>query len=67
MEPLLVTLTEWKRLPPKTQGYVWYMQAELPDSELKHERNPYPSGSFAYADFEEGVRRGVLDAQDSEE
>lgn len=66
-EQRLITLSEWKELPPKTQGYAWYMQAEWPDSELKGVKNPYPEGSDAHAAFEEGVRRGVLEAQDSEE
>ena len=67
MEQRLITLSEWRQLPPKTQGYAWYMQAEWPGSELKGEKNPYPDGSDAHVAFEEGVRRGVLEAQDSEE
>ena len=68
MEQRLITLDAWKELPPKTQGYAWYMQAEWPGSELKDvKKNPYPEGSAAHAAFEEGVRRGVLEAQDSEE
>ena len=67
MEQRRITLSEWRELSPKTQGYVWYMQAELPGSELKGEKNPYPEGSDAHAAFAEGVRHGVLEAQDSEE
>jgi hypothetical protein len=52
-------------LPPKTQGYALYMQAELPGSELKGQANPYPPGSFAYDDFVEGERCAVLEVQDS--
>jgi hypothetical protein len=63
----LITLSAWRELPPKTQGYALYMQGALPGSELKDATNPYPLGSFAHANFEEGVRRGVLEAQDSEE
>lgn len=67
MQNELVTLSKWLRLSPQTQGYVWYMQAELPGSELKSKNNPYKAGTAAYAQFEEGVRRGILEAQDSEE
>lgn len=63
----LIPLTEWRAMPPKTQGYVWYMQADLPGSELKNERNPYEVGTPAYVAFEDGVQRGILAAQDSEE
>lgn len=64
----LVTLQEWQTLPPRQQGYVSYMQAELSGSELKnHQTNPYKSGTPAFRAFEEGVQRGVLEAQDSEE
>lgn len=66
-EQRLITLSQWRELPPKTQGYAWYMQAELPGSELKAQKNPYAPGTAAYRAFEDGVFRGVLEAQDSEE
>lgn len=65
-EPLL-TLAEWRLLQPLTQGYALYMQAAHPGSELKDQKNPYPPGSVKYNAFEEGIRRAVLEAQDSEE
>lgn len=66
-EPRLVTLHEWLNLSPDSQGYVWYMQAEHQGSQLKNKRNPYKPGTAAYDQFEKGVQRGVLEAQDSEE
>jgi len=63
----LVTLREWKELPPKAQGYAWYMQAELRGSELKGQKNPYELGTKAYMAYEDGVFRATLEAQDSEE
>lgn len=63
----LISLAEWRKMPPKTQGYALYMQAELPNSELKNQTNPYPEGSAAHRTFEAGVQAAVREAQDSEE
>lgn len=59
----LITLSEWRELPSKTQGYVWYTQAELPGSELKDQVNPYLSGTCAYDDFVDGARRAIIEVQ----
>jgi hypothetical protein len=67
VEQQLITLSEWRELPPKTQGYAWYMQAELPGSELKEQTNPYEIGTVACHDFNNGVQIAILEAQDSEE
>jgi hypothetical protein len=66
--PKLVTLAEFKVMTPRRQGYVSYMQAEWPGSELKkHQRNPYKLGSQEHVEFGDGQTLGVLEAQDSEE
>jgi hypothetical protein len=62
---VLVTLEEWKTLSPRKQGYIIYMQANLPGSELKHhQKNPYPPGSQPHAEWNEGEMAAVLQAQD---
>jgi hypothetical protein len=63
----LVTKDAWEMLTPRSQGYVLYMQEELPGSELKGLKNPYRKNSANYAKFEEGERVACQDAQDSEE
>ena len=61
----LVTLEEFKKLDPFRQGYVSYMQAELPGSELKrHQDNPYAPGSAKYHNFGRGQTAAVLEVQD---
>lgn len=62
-----MTLTEYHALPPLSQGYVVYMQAEREGSELKYVRCLYRKGTRQHADWHEGQRRAVLAAQDSEE
>jgi hypothetical protein len=53
---------------PYSQGYISYMQAEHPGSELKtHQSNPYPFESKQYAEFNRGQRAAVLEAGDSED
>lgn len=63
----LFPLCVWRNLPPKQQGYILYMQGDLPGSELKGMENPYLVGSIQYGQFQEGERAAVLAAQDSEE
>jgi len=63
----LVTLEEWNKMPPKTQGYVFYMQAEWPESELKSKSNPYEKKSKEFNLFEEGEERAYIDVLDMEE
>jgi hypothetical protein len=63
----LMTLAAWRRLSPMGQGYVLYMEEEHPGSELKGQECPYAPGSSEYLAFQEGQRRAVLAAQDSEE
>ncbi len=64
----LITLDAYKRLTPQQQGYVIYMQAEHPGSELKmYQENPYPTGSSEHMQWYDGQRMAVQVAQDSEE
>lgn len=63
----LVTLKEWQGMKPRAQGFVFYMQADWPGSELKGAANPYAEGTGEYAEFCTGEQMGVLEAQDSEE
>lgn len=63
----LVTLDVWKKLPPFRQGYVLYMQASWPTSELKDAQNPHTEGSAAWTAFQQGEQRAVIDVQDGEE
>lgn len=63
----LITLKEWRKLPPFQQGYVLYAQGAWPRSEIKQEKNPHPRGSTAWTAFEQGAARAALAAQDSEE
>ena len=63
----LITKEQWSKMSPGSQGYVLYLQANLPDSELKGLTNPYPSFTKAYKDFCEGERQAVLEVQDAEE
>jgi len=63
----LLTRAEWRTLDPREQGFVLYMQGDWPTSELKHERNPYPSGSDKWNAFRIGEQQAVQAAQDGEE
>jgi hypothetical protein len=66
--PKLTTFAEYKKLTPREQGYVSYMQAEWPGSELKtHQRNPYRRHTDDWAEFEAGQLVGMMEAQDSED
>lgn len=64
-KPQLVTLKEFKELSPRAKGYVVYMQAELPGSELHCEQgNPYLEGSREWEQFERGQQDAMLEVQD---
>ncbi len=63
----LITKEQWNRLSPKSQGYVYYLQADIPGSELKDVTNPYFAHTKQYRDFCEGERVAVLEVQDGEE
>jgi len=61
-----VTKAEYDKLTPRQQGYVVYMQAAHPHSELKHVENHYPLYSKQWKEYEEGAVKACLEAQDSE-
>lgn len=63
----LVTKGQWDNLSPKSQGYIMYMQAELPGSELKGVTNPYFTHTKQHRDFYEGEQQAVIDVMDGEE
>jgi hypothetical protein len=64
----LKTLAEYRALKPFEQGYVAYMEAEWPGSELKgHDTNPHLHGTSEWKDWQAGQALGVQHAQDSEE
>lgn len=63
----LVTLTEWRALPPFQQGSVLYAQGSWPRSEIGDQTNPHPKGSAAWTAFRQGEQRAMLAAQDGEE
>ena len=63
----LITKAEWDQMEPRAQGYVIYMQADHPGSELKGLSNPYDQGTRMAELFAEGERIAMLEAQDSEE
>lgn len=64
----LTTLAEYLGLTPKSQGYIAYMEADWPGSELAdHQENPYPLGSMEAIMWNDGQRIACQEAQDSEE
>lgn len=63
----LLSRDAWQKLSPFRQGYVLYMQAEWPTSELRGERNPYARDTSAWEEFGRGEWSAMLDAQDGEE
>ena len=63
----LITLAEWKKLPPFDQGYALYMQSSWPTSELAKAKNPYAEDSPKWIAFREGEQRATKSAQDGEE
>lgn len=66
-ERKLVTRADYDKLHPFAQGYVVYMQAEWPGSELKDCGNPYPLASDDHFEWAKGQALAVQHAQDSEE
>ncbi len=63
----LTTLQEYNQMPPESQGYVVYMEAEHPGSELKGQMNSYGHGTQAWNEWNAGNRAAMLEAQDGEE
>jgi hypothetical protein len=62
------TVEEFLALSPRARGYLVYMYGERDDQpNVPNESNPYPSGSADADAWDEGQRRAVLVAQDSEE
>jgi hypothetical protein len=63
----LITLARYRRLNPRAQGYAVYMQAELPGSELKGLKNPYPKGTPKHLLWNEGGVSACIEAQDGDD
>lgn len=64
----LPTRAEWDAAIPFRQGYLSYLYSAWPKSEVPNEGQcPYKQGSKEYDLFQQGVRKAVQDAQDSEE
>ncbi len=64
----LITLEQYAKLNPRSQGYAVYMQGAHDGSELQGiKKNPYPEGSSDHAEWDKGQMIAVLEAQDSEE
>jgi hypothetical protein len=63
----LILRAEWQKLAPFRQGYVFYMQAEWPTSELRGEQNPHARNTSAWEEFCRGEYCAMLDVQDGEE
>lgn len=63
----LVTLEKYKTLTPFEQGFVHYMEAALPGSELKELQNPYEVLSDNFTDWNRGNFKAMIDVQDGEE
>jgi len=63
----LITLEEYEKMPPKAQGFINYMQADLPGSQLKGLHNPYPDGTTEANLWDEGQMMACLNVQDGEE
>jgi hypothetical protein len=67
MSQNLLTKAEYDKLTPFQQGYVIYMQAEWPGSELKGLDCHYPAGSKEDIQWHDGQLRATLSVMDSEE
>ena len=64
----VLSASDFKRLPPKERGYVVYMFGARKDQpNVPNEKNPFPEGSKKHAEWNEGQRIAVLEAQDCEE
>lgn len=67
IEPL-VTLEQLKAMTPYSQGYVIYMQAELPGSELKHHQlNPFEVNSKEWLQWNKGQCQAIIAVLDEVE
>lgn len=64
--PKLTTAEEYGKMPPLQQGYVHYMQAAWPGSELAELSNPYPVSTPAYEEWLNGQQRAILEVIDME-
>jgi hypothetical protein len=62
----LVTKEQWDKLSPRSQGYVCYLQGNLPGSELKGIVNPYFKHTKQHRDFYEGEYDAVIETVESE-
>jgi hypothetical protein len=63
-----VTLAIFQKLSAYEKGYIIYLQAEHPGSELKdHQANPYSKSTKEWEWFNDGQNAAMLVAQDSEE
>jgi hypothetical protein len=63
-----LTAEQFAKPTPLQRGGPVYRCGEREDQpHIPNERNPYPAGSFDASQWDEGQRRAVLAAQDSEE
>lgn len=65
-EPQLPTRADYDKESPRGKGYMTYMFAEWPGSEIP-KGCPYKVGTKEYEQWCEGQNAAVLHAQDSEE
>jgi len=63
----LITLEAWRKLTPFRKGYLYYMQAAWPTSEIAREENPYDEGSDDWGAFRQGEQHAMSDVQYGEE
>ncbi len=63
----LLTKAEYNKLKPFDQGYVVYMQAEWPMSELKGLGNPYPRGSRQSKQWNAGGSAAMMSVLDGDD
>ena len=62
--PKLITREEYNKLSPEQQGYVHYMQAAQPGSQLKGLKNPYAAGTSHHTAWKQGQAEAVQQVQD---
>lgn len=63
-----VTLEEYKNLAPYEQGYIAYIQAYHPGSELKgNDENPYPKETGAHQQWKHGNVDAMMFVQDCDD
>jgi hypothetical protein len=63
----LTTVAEYLLMAPERQGYVFYMEAEWPGSQLNSVKCPYDRRTREGKAWMRGTFKAVLEAQDSEE